>query len=185
MPKLASPARKAVLRASVVVACLLVVAAVATALLSRGDLDSARDRVDRAWAELHPMLTVRYDALTGAGTAAEERLGRTTDLLDTLDETLVAWETAETAAGQLGAANRLEGLAARLSTVVDTTPRLKASAAVRRALQDVRNAAPDEAREAYNRSVAAYERHRGGWIRRLLAGALGFGASRSLESPAT
>ena len=182
MPAL--PARRAVVRASVVAACLLVVAAVAGALMSRGDLDAARDRVDRAWAELHPLLAVRYDALSGAGTAAEERLGRTTDLLDTLDETVVAWQTAETAAGQLGAANRLEGLAARLATVVEATPRLKASAAVRRALGDVRNAAPDDAREQYNRTVADYERHRGGWIRRLVAGALGFEASRSLESPA-
>lgn len=179
-----SPLRRAVLRAGAVIAALAVVAAVVTAFMSRPDLDDARDRVDQAWAELHPLLAVRYEALAGAGTAAEERLGRTTELLTTLDETMAAWQTAGTASGQLGAANRLEGLAARLAGVVEATPRLKASSAVRRALRDVRDAFPDDARDRYNRRVAEYEDHRGGWIRRLLAGALGFDASRSLESPA-
>lgn len=175
--------RGAVARAALVALGALGVAAVAVALVSRPGLDDGRKRVDRAWAALHPLLSVRYDALAGAGDAAEERLGRGTELLATLDEAVATWRTADTAARQLGAANRLEGLAARLATVAEATPRLKSSPAVRRALDQVGEAAPDDARARYNDVVAGYERERGGFLRRLLAGALGFDASRSLESP--
>lgn len=176
--------RKNLARIGVVALCGLVIAGIAVALWAKPDLDEARDRVDRAWADLHPMLVVRYDALAGAGTLAEERLGRPSDLLASLDEAMTAWRTADTATGQVAAANRLEGLAARLAVTAEATPRLRSSVAIRDGLAALRASAPEPARTAYNDTVARYEDSRGGWIRRLLAGALGFDPSRSLESPA-
>ena len=175
--------RRRLLRAWVLVVCGLIVATTAVALLSRGDLDSARDRVDVAWARLHPRLAVRYDALSAASDLAGERLGRRSELLDLLDQAVDGWRRAETARGQLEAANRLEGLAARLVATTEATPRLRSSSQMRDSLKALEASAPDDARAAYNRSVADYEDTRGGWIRRLLAGALGFDPSRSLESP--
>lgn len=163
--------------------CGLVVAGAVVAFTSRGDLDAARDRVDAAWARLHPQLLVRYDVLADAGELAAERLGRPNDLFDVLDETVVSWRGAHTAATQLDAANRLEGLAARLVATAQATPRLRSAPEIQDSLDELTASAPDDAHAAYNRSVAEYEDTRGGWIRRLLAGALGFDASRSLESP--
>lgn len=176
--------RSVLTRVAVLVVCALVVAGAAVALLTKGDLDAARDRVDRAWASLHPMLVVRYDRLGNTGTLAAERLGRPSDLLTTLEAALSEWRTADTATGQVAAANRLEGLASRLAATAETTPRLRSSPVLRDGLAALRASLPERAQAEYNRTVARYEDTRGGWVRRLLAGALGFDPSRSLESPA-
>src|SRR5439155_13420729 len=81
------------------------------------------------------------------------------------------------------AAARLEGLAARLAVLVEATPRLRSSRDVEGALGEVSRSDPTGGRQGYNQAVAAYDGVRGGFPRRLVAGALGFNARRTLEVP--
>jgi hypothetical protein len=84
---------------------------------------------------------------------------------------------------QVKAAALLEGLAARLAALVEATPRLRSSGDVEGALAGVDRSDPTGGRQGYNRAVAAYEGVRGGFPRRLVAGALGFNPRRTLEIP--
>jgi hypothetical protein len=83
----------------------------------------------------------------------------------------------------VGAAAHLEGLAARLSATVATTPRLR-GADVAEALRPLEETDTAQAGAPYNKAVLAYERVRGGFPRRLVAGALGYESRRTLEVPA-
>ena len=174
------------LRAGVLVVSALVTGAVVLAVGSRGDLEKAGDRVDVAWAQLRPSLDERYTAVSRAGDAARERLGDEPALLADLTSGLERWRDAarQPVEVQAAMANRLEGLAARLRAMVEATPRLRSSEAVARALADMDRADPTAARTGYNKAVLGYEDVRGGFPRRLVAGALGFDARRTLEVPA-
>jgi hypothetical protein len=173
-------------RAGVLVVSALVTGAAVLALGSRGDLEKAGDRVDTAWTQLRPGLEERYLALGRAGEAARERLGNEPALLADLAGELEAWRDGGPQAVEVQAAraNRLEGFAARLRAMVDATPRLRSSVEVAGALKDVDRAEPTTARAGYNQAVDAYENVRGGFPRRLVAGALGFDARRTFEIPA-
>ncbi|MGH8992371.1 MAG: LemA family protein [Acidimicrobiia bacterium] len=174
------------LRAAVLVVSGLVTGGVVLGLGSRGDLEQAGQRVDTAWAQLRPGLDERYLALGRAADAARERLGEDPALLSDLDTGLQSWPGAKAQAVEVQAtlANRLEGLGARLLTLVQATPRLRSSEVVNGALGDMDRADPGPARSAYNQAVTGYENVRGGFPRRLVAGALGFDARRTLETPA-
>lgn len=165
------------------VAAVLTAAAV-LALSSRSDLDGARRSVNTAWAGLRSALDARYRALAEAGDAVEHRLGTGSTVVEDLDRGLAAWLNARSGPrdGQVAAANRLEGLAARLAVGASATPRLRASAEVTAALSALSAADPGDARTTYNGAVARYEEIRGGFPRRLVAGALGFDAERTLEA---
>lgn len=181
------PGRKGwALRAGVLVVSALVTGSVVVALSSRGDLKQAGQRVDTAWVQLRPGLEERYVALGRAGDAARERLGDDRALLTELAGGLERWRDAarQPVDVQATAANRLEGFGARLRAMVEATPRLRSAATVTGALSDMDQADPVEARRGYNRAVAGYETVRGGFPRRLVAGALGFEARRTLEVPA-
>jgi hypothetical protein len=158
---------------------------VVLALSSRGDLEKAGDRVDAAWAQLRPGLEQRYASLGRAGDAAHERLGDDSGLLADLADGLETWRAADRqpVEVQAGMANRLEGFGARLRAMVEATPRLRSSVEVANALADMDRADPTEARTGYNQAVVGYESVRGGFPRRLVAGALGFEARRTLEFP--
>lgn len=170
------------LRAGVLVVSALVTGAVVLALGSRGDLETANDRVDVAWAQLRPALDERYLALGRAGEAARERLGNEPDLLAEIAGALETWRGGGRQAVEVQAAlaNRLEGFGARLRTMVEATPRLRSSVEVANALADLDRADPAAALTGYNQAVAGYENVRGGFPRRLVAGALGFNARRTL-----
>jgi hypothetical protein len=84
---------------------------------------------------------------------------------------------------QAAAANRLEGFGARLRAMVEATPRLRSSETVRSALADMERTDPAPARTGYNQAVAGYEEVRGGFPRRLVAGALGFDSRRTVPLP--
>ena len=182
----ASRRRGWVVRVAVLLASALASGAVVLGLGSRGDLEEAGDRVDTAWAELRPGLDERYQALGDAAEAAGERMGDDLALLRELEIGLEGWEGGggRGVEAQAAVANRLEGFAARLRALVEATPRLRSSDAVADALADVDRADPAPAREAYNQAVTNYEAVRGGFPRRLVAGALGFDARRTLEVPA-
>jgi hypothetical protein len=174
------------LRAAVLVVSALVTGALVLALGSRGDLETAGARVDDAWAQLRPGLDQRYLSLGRAGDAARERLGDDPALLADLAGGLERWRNAgrQPAEMQAAVANQLEGFGARLRTLVEATPRLRSSEAVAAALAEMDEVDPIEARRGYNRAVDGYEDIRGGFPRRLVAGALGFDARRTLEVPA-
>ena len=181
------PGRKGwALRAGVLVVSALVTGSVVLALGSRGDLEQADERVDTAWAQLRPGLDQRYLALGRAGDAARDRLGDDRALLTELAGGLERWRDADRqpVEVQAAAANRLEGFGARLRAMVEATPRLRSAATVTGALSDMEAADPVEARRGYNQAVDGYENVRGGFPRRLVAGALGFDARRTLVVPA-
>lgn len=173
-------------RIVVLVVSALVTGAAVLALGSRGDLEQAEDRVDAAWARLRPALDERFRLLGAAGAAAADRLGEPPALLAELTPALSSWRdgAGRPVEEQATLANRLEGLAARLEALVEATPRLRSSEEVADALAAVEDADPADARDQYNTVVAAYERVRGGFPRRLVAGALGFDTRRTLEMPA-
>src|SRR2546423_228563 len=83
-----------------------------------------------------------------------------------------------------GPAPGLEGLAGRVAATVATTPGLRAAGDVTEAMHRLEQTDTVPARVAYNTAVAAYQRARGGFPRRLVAGALGYDDRRTLEVPA-
>lgn len=174
------------LRVGVLLVSAVVTGTVVLALGSRGDLEQAGDQVDAAWAQLRPGLDQRYDALGRAGDAARERLGDDPGLLSDLAGALEGWreDGRQPVEVQAALANRLEGFGARLRAMVAATPRLRSSDAVGGALAGMDQADPTAQRNGYNQAVAGYENVRGGFPRRLVAGALGFDARRTLEFPA-
>ena len=173
-------------RVGVLIVSALVTGSAVLALGSRGDLEDAGQRVDAAWAQLRPDLDRRYLALGRAGDAARERLGDEPALLAEIAGGLEAWRAGGRQAVEVQAAlaNRLEGFGARLRAMVDATPRLRSSREVTGALEDLERADPTRSRTGYNDAVDVYEGVRGGFPRRLVAGALGFDARRTLEVPA-
>ncbi|MDQ1514668.1 MAG: LemA family [Actinomycetota bacterium] len=178
-------------RGLLLVVVALVVSAVAAsatavALGSRADLSSSRRRVDSTWVALRPALDGRYQKLGAASSAARAGLTTGRALFDEIDAAVGAWPGTDRSATdrQVDAAARLEGLAARLSATVATTPRLRAATDVAEAMRRLEQTDTTSARGAYNAAVAAYQRARGGFPRRLVAGALGYDDRRTLEVPA-
>lgn len=160
--------------------------ATAVALSSRSDLSASRRRVDTAWKQLRPALDVRYQSLRDAADVARARLGADRALFSDIADAVAAWPATAAAATdrQVAAAAHLEGLVGRLSATVATTPRLRSAGDVADALARLDQTDTDTARGAYNAAVDAYQRARGGFPRRLVAGALGYNDRRTLEVPA-
>lgn len=168
------------LPARLVVLVALLAGSVVLGAGSRSDLSQARRRVTTAWTALRPPLESRYRALGRAEDAVRERIGRP-PFDNELDTALSRWRAERDVDEAAVAANRLEGLAARLAAIARSTTRLRSSGEVSAALDAVARADPGAARQAYNRAVADYEDVRGGFPRRLVAGALGFGSALTVE----
>jgi hypothetical protein len=163
----------------------LAASATAVALSSRSELSSSRQRVDASWSRLRPDLDVRYQRLAEAGGAARDALKADRGLFGEIDTAVAQWPETRGAATdrQVAAAALLEGLVARLAATVATTPKLKASPAVSTAMQRLHETDTGPGRDAYNAAVGAYQQARGGFPRRLVAGALGYEDRRRLEVP--
>jgi hypothetical protein len=170
------------LPALVLVISGLLAASVVVGLSARDDLGDARRRADAAWQALRAPLAERYEALGAAGVAVRERLGGSRPLLQDITTGLEGWKKAGSVDAQVRAANRLEGLAVRLAALSAATPRLRTSTAVQGALAPLTSGPPAKAREAFNQEVGAYEAERGGFPRRLVAGAFGFDARLTFEA---
>jgi hypothetical protein len=181
-----APKRGLLLVLMALVVSAVAASATAVALGSRADLSSSRRRVDAAWVALRPALDGRYGRLGAAAGAARASLGTGRAVFDDIGAAVAAWPgTARSATDrQVAAAARLEGLAGRLSAAVATTPRLRAAADVAEAMHRLEQTDTATARAAYNTAVVAYQRARGGFPRRLVAGALGYDDRRTLEVPA-
>jgi hypothetical protein len=181
------PKRRMVL----LVALALVVSAVAAsatavALGSRAELSSSRRQVDVAWTALRPALTTRYQGLGQAAVVTRDRLNADRAVFGEIASAVAEWPATERwpTDRQVGAAAHLEGLAARLAATVATTPRLRTAADVTEALRPLEQIDTAQAGAPYNNAVLAYERARGGFPRRMVAGALGYDDRRTLEVPA-
>jgi hypothetical protein len=159
--------------------------ATAVALGSRADLASSRRRVDTAWLALRPALDARYRDLGDAAGLAHDRLGADRSVFDDVARAVAAWPgtARQPTERQVAAAAGLEGLAGRLAALVAATPRLRTAADVGDALRRLQQSDSGAGRAAYNAAVAAYQRARGGFPRRLVAGALGYDDRRTLEVP--
>ena len=182
-----APKRRVLLLVVVALAVSAVAAsATAVALGSRADLSSSRRRVDASWAALRPALTARYQSLGQAAAVARARLTADRAVFDDVAKAVSDWPgTAEWPTDrQVGAAAHLEGLAARLSATVATTPRLRGATDVTEAMRPLEETTIAQAGAPYNSAVLAYEQVRGGFPRRLVAGALGYESRRTLEVPA-
>jgi hypothetical protein len=168
-----------------VVVSSVAASATAVALGSRTDLSSSRHRADAAWVALRPALDARYRSLGDAAAVTRARLGANRVVLDVIGRAVAGWPgTARSATDrQVAAAAGLEGLAGRLAATVATTPRLRAAADVTEAMRRLQQTDTAPARVAYNTAVDAYQRARGGFPRRLVAGALGYDDRRTLEVP--
>jgi hypothetical protein len=174
-----APKRGLLLVLVALVVSAVAASATAVALGSRADLSSSRRRVDAAWVALRPALDGRYGRLGAAAGAARASLGTGRAVFDDIGAAVAAWPgTARSATDRQVAA------AARLSAAVATTPRLRAAADVAEAMHRLEQTDTATARAAYNTAVAAYQRARGGFPRRLVAGALGYDDRRTLEVPA-
>ena len=160
--------------------------ATAVALGSRADLSANRRRVDAAWVALRPALDGRYQSLGAAAAAARARLVGGRAVVDEIDAAVGTWPgTARFPTDrQVAAAAHLEGLTARLTATVATTPRLRSAAEVAEAMGRLQRTDTAPLRGAYNAAVRAYQEARGGFPRRLVAGALGYDDRRTLEIPA-
>ena len=163
----------------------LAASATAVALGSRAELSSSRHRVDVAWAALRPALSGRYQSLGHAATVARTRLGANRTVFDDVAKAVADWPATERwpTDRQVEAAAHLEGLAARLAATVATIPRLRAADDVTEALRPLEETYTAQAGAPYNNAVLAYQRARGGFPRRLVAGALGYEDRRTLEVP--
>jgi hypothetical protein len=179
--------RVALLVVVALVVSALAASATAVALSSRADLSSTRRRVDGAWARLRPALDARYANLADAAAVARNRLGAGRAVFDDIDKAVTVTWPATARRGterQVAAAAELEGLATRLSATVSATPKLRSAPDVVAALERVRSNDTTAGRSAYNAAVNAYQQARGGFPRRLVAGALGYEDRRMLEVPA-
>lgn len=178
---------RALRRVLVLLFVLLAVAASVVVLVTRPDLEAARDEVDRRWEAIAPALDERYVRLAAAADAARGTPGPAAALVEELDAALGAWRSARDGGGltaQVGAANDLEGLARRFDAVAAASPRLSADAEVGAALGAFRDAAPPEGTAAFDDAVRAYQAERDGPVQGLVAAVLGHGEIPELALPA-
>jgi hypothetical protein len=134
---------------------------------------------------LRPALDARYRDLGDVAGLARDRLGADRAVFGDVARAVAAWPgTAHQSTDrQVAAAAGLEGLAGRLTALVAATPRLRTAGDVNDALRRLHQSDSGAGRAAYNGAVAAYEHARGGFPRRLVAGALGYDDRRTLEVP--
>ncbi len=156
---------------------LAIVAGVTLALNSRPRLDHDRQAIERAWRSVAPGLDTRYrraDALASAITATG---GPTYPLVTEVHQAYNRWKdlTSKTpVATAISTANTLEGDTRRLSATVHGSKILGGDHDVAAALAAMQAVDNPTGVTALDDAVAKYDKDRGGPLRRLIAGPLGF-----------
>jgi hypothetical protein len=156
---------------------LAVVAGATLALSSRPRLKTDRDAVERSWLAVRGGLGDRYELVDKLARAIDAVGGPPNAIVDQVGTAFSRWSklTAATPVAEaITTANTLEGLARRLGASVKGSPILNADAGVTAALQKVTDAEIPGGVAALDRAVDRYEKDRGGPLRRLVAGPLGF-----------
>ena len=158
---------------------LAIVAGATLALSSRPRLETDRNAVERNWHTVQPVLDIRYSrvatlahAITAAGGPPNPLVAE----VEADDAAFKALPANAPVAHAIAAANALEGLARRLEATVTGSPLLHANHAVTSALAAMTVVKIPSAVTPLNDAIARYEKDRGGPVRRLIAGPLGYSA---------
>jgi hypothetical protein len=168
-----------IFRTIVVLVVLLAIGAAVLVFTARPRLENSRRDVDTAWSTLQPSLDGRYKALLDTNSAVQSAAGSESHaIFGQVSNALDRWATAGKSS-TTGAviANTLEGLAARLRSVVLASPKLvQAPAAVNAFKAFDQAAAPSTAVVTYNNAVSGYQGLRDDTLKGIVAHVFGFNA---------
>jgi hypothetical protein len=162
---------------------LAIVAGATLALTSRPKLSTDRGAVERDWRAARPGLDARYrlanalaHEIDGAGGPSNPRVEQVGDAYST-------WRSQSDApvGDAIATANTLEGLLRRLEVTVARSPLLHGDQSVAAALDAMNKAPIPQAVTPLEDAIARYEKDRGGALRRLVAGPLGYHAIPRLD----
>jgi hypothetical protein len=158
---------------------LAIVAGATLALSSRPRLETDRKTVERVWHLVQPGLNARYEDVNALARAIAAAGGPANPIADEAQTEFATWKALKAnapVADSIATANALEGLARRLDATVLGSPLLKGNPAVSAARAKMINATIPIEVTALDDAIARYEKDRGGPVRRLVAGPLGYGA---------
>jgi hypothetical protein len=158
---------------------LAIVAGATLALSSRPRLETDRSAVERDWRTIRSGLDARYRLVDALATAIDNAGGPENTIVAAVHSAYTHWHSVSAklpVADAITAANTLEGFARRLDVTVADSPLLKVEAAVTTAREAVLGVTIPTGVTALDDAVAKYEKDRGGPLRRLVAGPLGFDA---------
>jgi len=158
---------------------LAVVAGATLALSSRPRLETDRSAVEREWRAVRPGLDTRYRLVDALAHAVDAAGGPPNSIVEEVHTAFARWNALPTSdssvAGAITVANTLEGLSRRLEVTVTGSPLLNGDTTVTGALHGVTIATIPPV-GALDAAVSKYEKNRGGPLRRLVAGPLGYSA---------
>jgi len=158
---------------------LAIVAGATLALSSRPRLESDRNAIERDWRAALPGLSARYARVDALARAIADAGGPPNPVIGQVERTytsFAALRVSDPVAGSINLANDLEGFARRLAATVNASPLLKADPAVTTDLQLMVASPIPTAVTPLNDDIARYEKDRGGPVRRIVAGPLGYSA---------
>jgi hypothetical protein len=165
------------------VVVLAIVAGATLALTSRPRLSSDRSAVERNWRAVRSGLGTRYRLADALAKAIDAAGGPANPLVKQVDDAYGTWraQTDAAVADQIATANVLEGFTRRLKVTVTRSALLQGDANVTAALHAMNQAAIPTAVTPLEDAIAKYEKDRGGALRRLVAGPLGYHAIPRLD----
>lgn len=170
------------------VLALVVVIVTGTVILVitvRPGLQDDAQEVRRTWKPLLQPLAARYGQLAGVVTALEAAGNGDRDTTRQLKRTLSDWELLKATnddATQAKTADQLEGIASRVRATVTGSDRLRANAALTKAITgfDAAKVSPALVKR-YNDTVLQYERNRDGVLRGIVASLDGYSPHPTLQ----
>lgn len=186
-----APMLRTLRRAVLVLLLFAAIAGAAIALTARPNLERARGDATARWKAVRSPLTARYDALSEANNAVRTAGGTGRDVVEDVGAALERWRAAASGSPvseQVAAANALEGLTRRLTASVAASERLRSDATVIEAVSNLADAKIPEAGRAFNEAARDYAAKRGGPVRHVVAGLLGYDEIPALDlggDPAT
>jgi hypothetical protein len=158
---------------------LAIVAGATLALSSRPRLETDRSAVERRWRAVEPGLNTRYGLVDALARAIAGADGPPNSIVDDVDTAFARWKAVRLGsdvAASISAANTLEGLARRLDAIVTGSPLLKVNKTVTNAQHALTVERIPTGVSALNEAVDKYEKDRGGPLRRMVAGPMGYDA---------
>jgi hypothetical protein len=151
----------------------------------RPGLQDDAQEVRRTWRPLVEPLGVRYATLNAVVGALQNAGNADREITQDLDRTLGDWDILRATtddSGQARTANELEALAARVRTIVEQSPRLKATQPLTASLAAFdRTTVPPRLVRRYNDAVLEYEKNRDGTLRNIVASLDGYEQQPTLQ----
>ncbi|HEY5013758.1 MAG TPA: hypothetical protein VIK61_13790 [Acidimicrobiia bacterium] len=158
---------------------LAIVAGATLALSSRPRLKTDRTAVERNWQVVRPKLDSRYRLVNALAHSIDATGGPANPIVEEVGTAFASWNAltpTSSVARSITTANTLEGLARRLAATVTGSPLLAADPNVTAALRAVTDFPIPTGVTPLDDAISRYEKDRGGPLRRLVAGPLGFSA---------